>query len=74
MTLQAIFLITMIHKLTYEKPQSEVVRLQAPMLLLDVSGKGGNENFGGEKPGTWSDDDLLFNPGGFPGLGLGDLL
>ena len=64
----------MIHKLTYEKPQSEIVRLQAPMLLNGSNGGGSNQGFDTPKTGTWSDDDLLLNPGGFPGLGFGDLL
>ena len=44
----------MIHKLTSEKPQSDIVRLPSPMLLQSGSGFG-------QKAGIW-DDELLLSP------------
>jgi hypothetical protein len=42
------------HKLAYEKPQSDIVRLPSPLLLQNVSGFG-------QKAGIW-DDELLLSP------------
>ena len=55
------FLKPMIHKLTYEKPQSEIVRLQAPMLLT-----GGSKFV--EKDGEWEPEGMIFRPGSFEDL------
>ena len=51
----------MIHKLTYEKPQSEVVRLLGPTVLQAGSGFT-KEN------GDWDDGMMIFKPGSFEDL------
>lgn len=57
----------MIRKLTYEKPQSEAVRLPAPTLLVGSFT---------DEPGVWEEvmiepesfDDFVFTPDGLEGL------
>jgi hypothetical protein len=49
----------MLRKTPYEKPQSAVVHLTAPIVLSGTSGYSST-------PGTWSNDfDPFFTPGGF---------